>query len=186
MIKNIYNRYFQKSKSFLYPILGIRKNGLFTPSGTYLAIPGLFELDDVKFICTFDKNDSEGFIAFEQRSLLSHPLFFDKIETESQNIYVFNYELYVDDWFNVITGKYSKLSNTAKRLIKQYFGESSNEYKHLHVYLNPKEHFYLYAQLLNTDVDVVRHSGELCDEPSLEKESLHIPAEVLADMKKTI
>jgi len=138
MIKSIYSKYFQKSKSFLYPALGIKKSSNFKPSNTYLSIPGLYEIEDAKFICTFDKEDSEGFKAFEQKMLLENPLFFEKIIVDDYNIYVFDYEIYVTDWFNVITGRYSKLSTVLKRAIKAYFGESSAEYQQIDAFLNPK------------------------------------------------
>lgn len=186
MIKNIYNKYFQKSKSFLYPALGIKKSSFFKPSNTYLAISGLFELEDIKFICIFDKEDSEGFKAFEQKMLLENPLFFEKIIGDDYNIYVFDYEIYTSDWFNFIMGKYSKLSTVLKRAIKAYYGEGSLEYQHMDVYLNPKEYFDLYSKILNTDIDIIKHTGELCNEPDLEKEVLKISQEYLESLKKTI
>ena len=186
MIKSIYKKYFQKSKSFLYPALGIKKNSVYTPSGTYLAIPGLYGVEDVRLICTYDKPvDDEKYNAFEEKNILSHPLFLNKIDTENNIVYIFNYDIYMDDWFNFIAGKYSKLSIVLKKAIRVYFGESSVEYKHLNIYLNPKEHFDLYAKLLNTDVEIVNHSGELCDEPNLEKESLRLPQEILDGINKT-
>lgn len=185
MIKSIYNKYFQKSKSFLYPALGIKKSSYFKPSNTYLAIPGLFELEDVKFICTFDKEDSDGYKSFEQKMLLENPLFFEKIVGDEYNIYVFDFEIYMNDWFNFIGGKYSKLSTVLKRAIKAYYGETSLEYQQMDAFLNPKEYFDIYSKMLDVDIDIIKHSGELCDEPNLEKEVLKISQEYLESLKKT-
>jgi hypothetical protein len=185
MIKSIYNKYFQKSKSFLYPALGIKKSSHYKPSNTYLAIPGWFELEDAKFICTFDKEDNDGFKAFEEKMLLGNPLFFEKVIVDDQNIYIFDYEIYVNDWFNFVTGKYSKLSTVLKRAIKVYFGENSLEYQQIDAFLNPKEYYEIYSRLLDVDIDTIKASGELCDEPDLEKEVFKIPQEYLVNLKKT-
>jgi len=184
MIKSIYSRYFQKSRSFLYPALGIKKNDRFKPKATYLAIKGLIEPEDVKFVCTFDKNDSDAFKYFEAKMLLENPLFSEKIPMDDYNIYVFDYEVYTNDWFNFILGKYSKLSSVLKRAIKSYYGESSSEYSYIDTYLNPKEYFDVYSELLNVDVESLKEIGELCDPCDMEKETLEISVECLQKIKK--
>lgn len=184
MIKSIYSRYFQKSRSFLYPALGIKKNDRFKPKGTYLAIKGLIEPEDVKFVCTFDKHDTEAFKYFETKMLLENPLFSEKIVVDDYNIYVFDYQVYTNDWFNFILGKYSKLSSVLKRAIKSYYGETSSEYGYMDSYLNPKEYFDLYSELLDVDVDSLKQTGELCDPCDMEKETLEISVECLEKIKK--
>ena len=109
MIKSLYSKYFQKSKSFLYPALGIKKNSEFSPSGTYLAIEDYIGAEDVKFICTFENIDSIEFKSFEQNMLVENPLFIEKIVIENYTVYTFDYNIYQTDWFNFIMGKYSKL-----------------------------------------------------------------------------
>jgi hypothetical protein len=75
MIDSLYTKYFQKSRSFLFPALGIKRTSNFTPSGTYLSVEGLVSPEDVKLVCSFPDNESEGFKAFEQQMLLSNPLY---------------------------------------------------------------------------------------------------------------
>ena len=129
MIKNIYKKYFQKSKSFLYPALGIKKTSKYKPIGTYLALEGKINPEDVRFICTFDKNESESFKEFELDMLIKNPLFVEKIDIGDANAYIFDYEIYSNDWFNFIMGKYSKLSTVLKKAIKVYYGSGSTEYE---------------------------------------------------------
>ncbi len=184
MIKSVYSKYFQKSKSFLYPALGTRKTSKFLPSGTYLAIEDYIGADDVKLICTYEKDESDDYKLFEQHFLLENPLFSEKIITKDYYIYVFDYSIYINDWFNFLLGRYSKLSNVLKRAIKQYYGINSAEYAYMDTYLYPEEYFEEYATLLDVDEKDIKSTGELCDPCDIEKETLKIPQEYLESLKK--
>ena len=185
MIEKLYSKYFQKSRSFLYPALGIKKNAQVSPMGTYICIKEKIEPEDIKFICTFKKDTSDTFIKFENQMLLSNPLFEQKIEAKDRNIYVFDFEIYKKDWFNFIMGKYSQLSPVLKRAIKSYYGENSSEYKFIETYLYPEKYFETYSKLLEIDVETLMNIGELCDPCDLEKETLKIPIENLESLEKT-
>lgn len=186
MIKRIYSKYFQKSKSFFYPLLGIKKNDKFSPASTYLAIEGLYDIGDVKFICTFEDIDTEAFKYFETKMLLENPLFEEKIKLDGCNIYVFNFEIYTNDWFNLLLGKYSKLSSVVKRAIKNYFGADSGEYQYMDTYLNPKEYYSLYSELLDVSIEDLKKGEELCDPCDIDKETLKISIESLELIKKNL
>lgn len=186
MIKSVYSKYFQKSKSFLYPALGIKKNNQFKPSGTYLAIRDCVGPEDVKLICTFEQKDTDDFTLFEKHFLLENPLFVTKMIVDNSGVYVFDFQIYEQDWFNFILGKYSKLSNVLKRAIKQHYGESSSEYKFLEIFINPVEYFEDYAELLDVPIENIKQIGELCDPCDIEKETLIIPNEYLEELKKEL
>jgi hypothetical protein len=184
MIDKLYGKYFQKSKSFLYPALGIKRTSSTMPSGTYVSLNGKIEPEDVKLICTFQQTDSEEFKIFEEQMLLSNPLFVEKISIKDYNLYVFDLEIYQADWYNFIVGKYSKLSAHLKRAIKIYYGEKSTEYKYIETYLYPEKYFETYAKLLDVDVELLVKTGELCNPCDLEKENLKIPVEDLEVLNK--
>ena len=186
MIKSLYGKYFQKSKSFLYPALGIKKNSGFSPSATYLSIKGYINPEDVKLVCVFDLTNSEEYPLFEKHMLIENPLFLEKIKTKDSNIYVFDFYIYQTDWFYFILGKYSQLSPTLKKAIKQFYGSNSAEYSYLDSYLNPKEYFEEYASLLDIDVEKLKVIGELCDACDIEKESLTIPKKYITNAKKAL
>lgn len=186
VIKSLYGKYFQKSKSFLYPALGIKKNSEFSPINTYMAINDVIELDDMKLVCIFELNHSEKFLEFERNMLIENPLFFQKIETEDSLIYIFDFEIYKADWFSFILGKYSKLSITLKRAIKAYYGPNSQEYGYMDSYLYPKEYFNEYAELLDVSVESLSKIGELCDACDMDKETLKIPEKYIASIKKEL
>lgn len=186
MIKSLYSKYFQKSKSFLYPALGIKKNNEYSPSGTYIAIDGYIGPEDIKLICTFEKVKGEDFQTFEQNMLIENPLFLEKFEIENYNVYVFDFQIYTNDWFEFILGTYSKLSKTLKRAIKTYYGKDSSEYKYIDSYLYPQEYFQEYSELLDIDLDILKSTGELCDSCDIQKETLKIPQEYLEKLIKTV
>jgi hypothetical protein len=177
MIDKLYSKYFQKSKSFLYPALGIKRNSFFAPKATYLSIEGIIPVEDMKLICVYEADDSEKFKAFEESMLLTNPIFSKKLVLNNTNLYVFDLEIYKDDWVYFMIGKYSKLSNLLKRIIKNYFGQSSVEYKYIESYLYPDKYFEAYSKLLEIDVDTLKKIGELCDPCDLGKETLKINKE---------
>ena len=184
MIESLYTKYFQKSRSFLFPALGIKRTSNFTPSGTYISIQGVISPEDMKLVCSFVDDQSEGFKAFEEQMLLTNPLFLEVIPIKGYKLYVFDFQIYKEDWFNFILGKYSKLSNILKRAIKNYYGDRSSEYKYIETFLFPEKYFSIYAKLLDIEVSLLEQTGELCDACDINKENLKIPIEELELLKK--
>lgn len=184
MIDKLYGKYFQKSRSFLYPMLGIKRGSYITPSGTYVSLQGKVEPEDVKLICSFKDDQSEEFKTFENQMLLTNPLFVEKIRIKDYNLYVFDLQIYQTDYFNFLLGKYSKFSNHLKKAIKTYYGEKSAEYQVIETYLYPDKYFDVYAKLLNVDVNLLKQTGELCDPCDIEKEILKIPIQDLESLDK--
>ena len=173
-MNSIYSKYFQKSRSFLYPILGIKKAASFTPVGTYIALEGLYTADECKLICYYKNNETKEFKDFEEQMLITNPLFYRLIDADEYKLYIFDLKIYEPDWFNFILGKYSKLSTVFKRAIKSFYGEKSPEYKYMESYLFPDKHFENYAKILAVDVEDLKIIGELCNPCDLDKEILVI------------
>ena len=73
----MYKEYFQKSKVFLYPLLGIPKGQKFVPVGTYLAWEDEIDFSDMKFMCLYKQRESKAFYKFEDKYLLCNILFDD-------------------------------------------------------------------------------------------------------------
>lgn len=186
MIDSIYTKYFQKSRSFLYPALGIKRSSSISPSGTYISLDGLVGPEDMKLVVSFREDLSEGYKAFEQQMLLSNPLFSQIIHIQDYSVYLFDFESYKNDWFNFILGKYSKLSNPLKKAIRLYYGEGSSEFKYIESYLQPDKHFDVYAKILGIEASLLKDVGELCDPCNIEKETLKIPVELLENLKKVL
>lgn len=178
MIHKLYDKYFQKSKSFLYPALGIKRSTFF-PKITYMSVDQYINIEDVKLICTFENDTSSNFSTFEKKVLFENSLFIEKLPIKEQPAYVFNLEPYESDWFNVILGRYSKLSAPLKKAIKLYYGENSAEYQYIDTYLHPEKYYQVYADFLSVEPETLKKVGELCNSPDLEKENLKLSAEEL-------
>lgn len=186
MIEKLYGKYFQKSRSFLFPALGIKRTTENAPAGTYISIEGDIGPEEMKLICTFRKNDSKDFKTFEERMLLTNPLFIKKLESKTYDIYIFDLEIYKHDYFSFLLGKYSNFSNVLKKAIKSYYNEKSAEYAYIDTYLYPEKYFEKYAEILQVDIEVLEKIGQLCDPCDLEKETLVLPKEYLEELKKSI
>ena len=92
MIENLYGKYFQKSRSFLYPALGIRRSSNISPTGTYLSLEGKIDPEDMRLIVVYKVTKDEGFKVFEKQMLLTNPLFDSKIDVKEYSLYIFNFE----------------------------------------------------------------------------------------------
>lgn len=184
MIDSLYGKYFQKSRSFLYPALGIKRTHPFSPSGTYISLLGKFGADDMKLVCTYKNDYSPEFHEFESTMLLGNPLFVEKISILDYNLYVFDFSIYQNDWFNFLMAKYSQLSTVLKKAIKSYYGENSTEYRYIETYLYPDKFYDVYGKLLGMDPKDLKKIGELCDPWDEDKETLKIPVENLESLKK--
>ena len=179
MITSLYSRYFQKSRSFLFPALGISKRNI-SPLQTYMALDGRYTPADRKLICLFDHEESLKYEQFENTLLFGNPLYHDSIITPGKpSLYIFNFEVYKDDWDTFLTGRYSQLSPELKSMIKNYYGDGTKEYEYIDTYLFPNKYFDLYSQLLDVRREHIEQVGELCDQYDLEKETLIYSTDVL-------
>jgi hypothetical protein len=173
MISEIYRKYFQKSFTFLYPLLGFNKSKHPKPENvyTYSDSSGI-QLKDRKLICVYKKNDTEAWKQFELKHLITHKNLEHSYPMDDETVaYVFDLEMLGEDFDVVIAGKYSKLSNPAKKILTDYYGVHTPEWVYIESFLFPEKYFKQYAQILNVDEDILRNVGELCEKPNLEKEN---------------
>lgn len=184
MIKTLYDKYFQKSRAFLFPLLGIPRRAFKKPFNTYLSWEDHFSISDQKLILQYPLETSKSFETLEKR-IKNDPLFeagyYDL--TNCQAIYVFSLEGYTADVQRVIDGKYSKLGRVCKRAIQDHLGEESVEYAYMDTFLYPEKHFEHYSELLNIPEDILRTVGELCDPADVQKESLQTTAAELTNLE---
>ena len=170
-IKKLYTKYAQKSKIFLYPILGIKRGGSVTPVETYLEWVGKYTKQDRKLICLYHIRDDNEFKNFERRVLLAHPKFENFYYTENnQGIYVFDYEPDKDLYDKVLQGKYSTIKKEHKEKILDFFSNNKGSMVYIDSYLNPEKYMSDYANLLGVSLELLKSVGELCEFPDEEKE----------------
>ena len=170
MIKSLYNKYFQKSKIFLYPLLNLPKTPLVSVQ-TYLMWENFVRLEDLKIVCVFEKTDKTYFKEYEEKYITNNPKLVSKHPGENDQIlYVFDLTDNEIDYLYFLKGRYSLLSDSCKLAIKRYNGSSSKEYEYIETYLFPERFMEHYAKLLDVDEESLKEVGELCDKYDINKE----------------
>lgn len=171
MINDIYRKYFQKSFTFLYPLLEIKKHKVYKPVKTFVAWKEVHDITDYKLVCLFEKNDDPEWIEFEKTNLISHKMLSYCFPIDDKTIvYVFDFISLKDDFDNFLIGKYSKFSDLAKGRLTNYYGVTTPEWVFMESYLFPENFFETYSKLLNVDVESLKSVGELCSLYDSEKE----------------
>ena len=167
----------------MFPALGIKKNSPFVPSGVYLAINDKIDVTHKRLICAYKAENTDVFRTFERDVILSNSLFEYVIEADGFKLYIFNLSKYEKDYELFLLGKYSKLSKELKKLIREYYGETSSEYSYIESYLYPERFVGVYAKLLDVEVSLLIEVGELCDKCDPKKETLSIQEKEVALLK---
>ena len=176
MISHIPKSYFQKSKVFLYPLLGIPKGVEFIPVNTYVAWNDKIEFNEYKFLCVYDISKLSSFRDFEVRYLTGNKRFsnFHFLESSKgyKGLYVFDYSDFFEDYLFFLSSNYSMLSDSSKNIILKFFKNDSSGHEIVDSYLNPGNYYNQYAKILNVDIDLLREVRELCPLLNLEQETL--------------
>jgi len=174
-INALYVKYFQKSKIFIYPLLGIKRGSPVLPLETYISWSDSYKPEDMKLICTYPKRLDSTYVQFEKNILLTHNRICDYIQLDDETIiFTFDFSDLQDDWMYFLNGKYSKFQEKTKRMILNYFDKSGVNYTYVNSYLFPDKFFHKYAELLDVNISLLESVGELCNKPDLEKENLTI------------
>ena len=184
VIDALYRKYFQKSKIFLYPLLGIKRGTSVVPSETYLSWENKVDSEDMKLVCVYHTRTDMEYLQFEKNILLKHNRLVDftKVD-EDKLVAIFNFSDLSDDWSYFLDGKYSKMNTNTKRKILDFFDKRSGNYAYVESYLFPENHFETYAKILSVDVEILKSVGELCNKPDFEKENLLIEVADLENIK---
>jgi hypothetical protein len=184
VIDALYRKYFQKSKIFLYPLLGIKRGTSVVPKETYLSWNDTINSEDMTLVCIYHTRTDQEYMQFEKNILLKHNRLIDFVKVDEENLVVtFNFSDLGDDWFNFLNGKYSKIDINTKRKILDFFDKKSGNYAYVESYLFPEKHFETYARILEVDIDMLKSVGELCDKPNFIKEKLYIEVADLENIK---
>lgn len=175
-IEKAHSKYFQKSKAFLYPILGIKKTLTFEPEECYLSWLNKYSIKDYKLIVVYKNYKSKDWNKYLANILMTNNFFenFFLSEDSSSVILVFDLHCIRNDYDNVINGKYSKLSKIVVDCIRDYYKYNSPEWAYMEGFLFPEKHIATYSKILDVEEKHIRVTGELCDLPNLEKETLKL------------
>jgi hypothetical protein len=171
----MHNKYFQKSKVFVYPLLGIRRGMEYTPEETFLYWKDYYALTDRKFICLYKQRKTDAWAKFETLYLLQNSLFENYFQVSpTKHVYVFDVSSIGHDFNHIVRGRYSKLTELTKKVIIDFFGEEGLIANYVDAYLHPEHYHDAYAEVLNVDPELLYDVHELCDKPDLTKEELKI------------
>lgn len=185
VIDSLYRDYFQKSKIFIYPLLGIKRGSAATPEQTYLSWEGHIKTEDIKLITIYEARSDVEYSIFEKNVIFRHPRICDYVKLkDDKKLFTFDFSDLKSDFEHVVNGKYSLLTKDIKYKLLNHFDKYSGNRTYLETYLFPEKYFMLYAELLNVQEQLLREVGELCSPPDLEKENLI--AEVLDLQNKKI
>jgi hypothetical protein len=79
VINTLYVKYFQKSKIFLYPLLGIKRGSSVVPNDSYISWSDKYSPEETKLICVYDIREDAEYKNFETNVLLKHNRLHDYI-----------------------------------------------------------------------------------------------------------
>tara|TARA_R100000541_G_scaffold58640_2_gene70155 strand:- start:1721 stop:2308 length:588 start_codon:yes stop_codon:yes gene_type:complete len=169
----MYKKYFQKSKVFLYPLLGIKKGNDFVPVETFLSWNGQYDVKKKLFFCLYDQKETDEWHKFENLYLLQNSLFHDYVLLDKNlHLYIFDLKKYSSDYNNLCKGDYSEFADKTKTEIINFFGEKGSLAQYMEEYLYPEFYHDQYAEDLNVNLDIMLDVWELCDKPDFIKEEL--------------
>ncbi len=184
----VYTDYFQKSRVFLYPLLGIKKGVDYVPAETYICWDKLYDTTNYKLICVYKTEKTVDFKNFELKHLKTNSLLDIYHNLGDRQVYAFDLRPYKHDYHVFTKGQYSKFSVGAKNKILQFFGEKGNVSDYIQSFLNPSDYHKIYADSLNVDINIIEEVYEVCNKPDIVKETFYqkIPDEIQLLSNKSI
>lgn len=175
MIK-LFKTYFQKSKLFLYPLLGLSKGLRYIPQETYIMWKDYYSIDHMKLCCVYKQKPTKSYLLFEEKKIFKHQLFYDYKQLDDDlHLYVFDFSVYPQTWVAFVNGLYSKINEREKKTIINFFENSGDVVSEtLESYLHPEFYHEDYSELLAVSEELIERVYEVCDKPDLNKETLKI------------
>ena len=186
-LNSVYRKYFQKSQVFIYPLLGIKRGAAYVPKATYIAWEeNAIGSEDMKLVCLYENDDTNTFEVFVKNVLLKHPRLFGYVKADTKtSVFTFDFSDLSDDWDNFLKGRYSKVNLNLKAKILNFFDPQSGNYQYVKSYLYPEKYYNEYAELLNTNVELLKSVGELCTKPDSAKETLQLEIANLGSIEES-
>jgi hypothetical protein len=171
----MYSKYFQKSKVFFYPLLGIPKGKKYIPVGTYMVWEDEITLNEKKFMLVYKQKEGKLFGKFEEKYLLGNEYFDDYQKLgEKIHLYIFDFSKHEYDWDALIKGKYSTFNEKTKDTITKFFGDVGNISQYVESYMYPEYYHKDVADQLAVPINVIEKVWELTDKPDIDKETLKL------------
>lgn len=184
VINTLYGKYFQKSKIFLYPLLGIKRGTSVIPDETYVSWNEKYSPEDMKLVCVYKTRTDSEYTTFEANVLLKHTRLYDYVKVnETTSVFIFDFSDHQENWQMFTEGKFSNFDNKIKNKILDFFEKNSGNYVYVHSFLYPNKWYERYAELLGVKPDLLKDVVELCDKPDFDKENLLIQVADLENIR---
>ena len=168
----VYTRYFQKSKVFLYPLLGIKKGYKHVQKNTYVIWDQFFDKNDYRLMAVYDNDNSVDYKVFVDTVLQPLPASHAKFKiSESKDLFLFDMARHKHDFDCFYDGRFSQMTVEAKRRIKNYFGSVGRISKYISSFLDPEEFHDDYAEAFNVSHELIQDVYEVCSKPDIDKET---------------
>lgn len=163
---------FQKSYSFLWPLLGFKKLEKFQPENTYLYwTEADYSIDDYNLLTFFKTDFSPEFLEFEEKEIISKDNLVACFKVEGGVLYVWDLISHSNTVAEFVGGRYSKFSEADKKIILGFFGDTNNTLvipgRPIYMGLYPDKFYKVVAEELNVDESYLK---ELIDKYDLEEE----------------
>lgn len=170
---NVVEYYFQKSRVFLYPLLGIVKSNSIVPIENYVSwVEGGIKRTDCRLLSVYHIRGDSEYKIFEEK-LKTNSLFHSCYEIEDNRmVYLFNFDGYNKEWKLFLEGKYSKYSGGVKSMIMQYYKNSTNK-TYVESFLYPSKFYAIYSEVLGVSQESLKTAVELTDPPDFQRETLN-------------
>ena len=98
-ITSLYDKYFQKSKIFLYPLLDIKRGTSVVPQETYIAWNEHIKPEDMKLVTLYRTREDTMYKNFEDKVLLKHSRLTDYWAIDkTTSVFVFDFQDIDWDW----------------------------------------------------------------------------------------
>lgn len=197
LIENVFPKYTQKSKLFLYPMLNIKRGQNVSLIETYLGLENKIKVLDNKLVALHYCREDFEFKMFETRHLTGNPLFASfQLVGDDKIAYIFNFDKSDDlkhDFQCVVNGQYSKMTTAAKKIIIDFYNNNETDQMYIASFLNPEHYMEIYSDLLTVKGDgkpeikkLLEEVGQLCSIPDLQKEILIIDSEKTSENENII
>lgn len=168
----ILKEYVQKSRLFAYPLMGVPKQPKVIE--TYFGINGLNLCEGNALVMLYHNEDPDYPAHLIQ---LEKNKFFDFVVTDQEfDIVVFDLTPIKSDYDRIMNGEYSRLSKTAKILIK-----FNNTDEKASMGINPEYYYKDLAELLEYPEEHFENT-EIISPPDMDNEMLNVSEKVFLEL----
>jgi hypothetical protein len=136
---------------------------------------GVYKLTDHNLILTYYERDEPQWDKYLLNTIMANRMFNEYYRIDDEILAVsFDLHSISEDFDHVIEGRYSKLSRVLKSKIREFYGYNSPEWAYMESFLFPDRYIPTYSKILDVEEEHIRFTGELCDPPNLDKETLKL------------